>query len=45
MQSSTTTYRHVVAKPLAFGGEMRFSGKMHITQSGKMHITFSGKMH
>ena len=26
-------------------GIMRFSGKMHISQSGKMHISFSGKMH
>jgi hypothetical protein len=27
------------------GGNMRFSGKMHVSQSGKMHIRFSGKMH
>jgi hypothetical protein len=26
-------------------GIMRFSGKMHISQSGKMHISQSGKMH
>ena len=45
MQSSTTTYRHVVAKPLAFGGDMRFGGKMHIKFGGKMHIHFGGKMH